>query len=81
LPVFSIKKLDRDEGDCGCDSLPKDAYAIERYVSGSYPVVERQKREELAALGRQLAEAVAQIDRLASGQSSLLADVQELKKK
>jgi hypothetical protein len=89
LPVFSIKKLDGDEGDCGCDSLPKDAYAIERYVAGFYPVIERQKRkprsvssrQELAALSRQLAEAVAQIDRLASGQSSLLADVQELKKK
>jgi hypothetical protein len=63
--------------------------AIERYVTGSYPVIERQKRkprsvgsrEELAALSRQLAEAVAQIDRLASSQSSLLAEVQELKKK
>jgi putative protein kinase ArgK-like GTPase of G3E family len=63
--------------------------AIERYVAGSYPVIERQKRKPrsvssrqfLTTLSRQLAEVVAQIDRLASGQSSLLADVQELKKK
>jgi hypothetical protein len=62
--------------------------AIDRYLAGTYPTIEKQSRkprsigsrEEMMLLSNQLAAAVAQIEKLASGQVALLKEVEELKR-
>jgi hypothetical protein len=61
--------------------------AIDRYIAGTYPAIEKPSRkprslgsrEDLAILSQQLAEAVTQIEKLANGQVALLREVEELK--